>query len=236
LAFDYQVIRSKRKTLAIHVSHNQVLVRAPLRAPQYFIKDFISQKESWVLKKLAEQKQKAAEIFTFQHNSTILFLGQKTTLKIQKAKKNNVLLNNNELIIQSKYLNETDISDAANKHRKTQKLFENWLKQQAEDYMVPKVYSLADELGLGDRLSAVKFRKTKSKWGHCSSEGVIQFNWLIMMAPEPVVNYLIAHEVCHLAFMDHSRQYHALLGRACGDYQSARQWLRTNEHRLFFSS
>lgn len=236
MTFDYQIVRSKRKTLAIHVKHNQVVVRAPLKAPQYFIKDFIAQKEPWILKKLAEQKQKAAEIFAFEHHSTILFLGQKTILNIQKSKKNTVVLNDNELIIQSKYLVEADKIDEAHKHQKTQKLFENWLKQQAEDYMVPKTYSLANELDLGDRLSAVKFRKTKSKWGHCSSEGVIQFNWLIMMAPESVVNYLIAHEVCHLAVMDHSRQYHELLGRACGDYQGARQWLRENEHRLFFSS
>ena len=236
LDFEYQIIRSKRSTLAIHVRHKQVVVRAPLKTPQYFIMSFIAQKEPWILNKLAEQKQKASETFSFHHNATFLFLGQKTVFKLQKNDRNSVILNNNELLIQSKYLKESDKSDEAHKIQKTKKLFEDWLKQQAARHMVPKTYSLAEKLGLGERLSMVKFRKTKSKWGHCSSLGIIQFNWLIMMAPESVVNYLIAHEVCHLAFMDHSAQYHEFLGRACGDYQSARKWLRENEHRLFFSS
>lgn len=226
--FDYQVTRSKRKTVAIHVRHNQVEVRAPLRAPNYFIKSFVSQKEPWILKQLEKQKKKAAEVFSIKHHAEIPFLGKAKVLNFRNASQNKVFLDNDYLIIQGKNLNQSDDNNSA------KKLFENWLKKQAKNHMVPSTEALVNKLKLRERFKEVRFRKTKSKWGHCSAQGVIQFNWLIIMAPEAVVNYLIAHEVCHLVHMNHSAEYHTLLASVCDDYQESRLWLRQNEHRFLF--
>ena len=204
LTFDYQVTRSKRKTVAIHIRHNQVEVRAPFRVPNYFINNFVCQKESWVLKQLAKQQQRAAEVFSIENHAKIPFLGKAKILNFQTAAQNKVFLDKDHLVIQGK------------------------------NHMVPSTEALVNKLNLSDRLKAVRFRKTKSKWGHCSAQGIIQFNWLIMMAPESVVDYLIAHEVCHLVHMNHSAEYHALLASVCDDYQESRLWLRQNEHRFLF--
>lgn len=231
LVFDYQIKRSKRKTVAIHVYHNQVEVRAPLRTPHYFIKDFIAQKQDWILKQLAVQQQKSAEIFAIKHATSIPFLGQTKVLSFQTAAKNKVFLDNDKLVIQGKNVQQPDCTDTNNEAKK---LFEAWLKQQAKTHITPKTEALAKKLNLDDRLNAVRFRKTKSKWGHCTAEGLIQYNWLIMMTPEPVVDYLIAHEVCHLAHLNHSPQYYALLASVCEDYQLSCRWLRQHEHRFLF--
>lgn len=228
LTFAYQVTRSKRKTVAIHIRHNQVEVRAPFRVPNDFINNFVSQKEDWVLKQLAKQQQKAAEVFAIENHAKIPFLGKAKILNFQAAAQNKVFLDNDHLVIQGKNLSQAGNNNAA------KELFNNWLKKQAKNHMVPSTEALANKLNLSDRLKAVRFRKTKSKWGHCSTQGIIQFNWLIMMAPESVVNYLIAHEVCHLVHMNHSAEYHALLASVCDDYQESRLWLKQNEHRFLF--
>ena len=85
---------------------------------------------------------------------------------------------------------------------------------------------------VGLLISLVSFRKTKTKWGHCSTRGIIQFNWLIMMAPNEVIDYLVAHEVSHLVHMNHSTDYWRVVSSLCPNYKIHRDWLRENEHRF----
>ena len=88
--------------------------------------------------------------------------------------------------------------------------------------------------GTADRLTDLRYRKTKTKWGHCTREGVIQLNWQLMMTPEPVRHYLITHELCHLVHMNHSKRFWDLVERHCPNYFEAEQWLREHEHRFRF--
>jgi len=79
----------------------------------------------------------------------------------------------------------------------------------------------------------VSYRKTKSKWGHCCQDGTIQFNFLAMMAPREVINYLIVHECSHLKYMDHSKRFWAVVESICPDYREHREWLADNGHRFW---
>lgn len=229
--FDYQIKRSRRKSLAIHVKHQQVEVRAPAKLPTHFIEDFVASKQTWVHKKLAEQKVKFSEKINFNENSLIPFLGIERLLSYQFSNKNKVSLEGNHLLIELKH-SHNDIGEAIN--HKAKLIFEDWLKHQAKSYILPRSQKLSETLKLDKALKDVKFRKTKSKWGHCTANGTIQFNWQIMMTPEPVINYLIAHEVCHLAYMNHSPDYYDLLSKVCDDHKACSLWLRENEHRFLF--
>ncbi len=62
---------------------------------------------------------------------------------------------------------------------------------------------------------------------------MVQYNWLIMLAPANCVDYLIAHEICHLKHMNHSKTYWALVESVCPHYRESRRWIKANEHRLF---
>ncbi|WP_105103081.1 M48 family metallopeptidase [Microbulbifer pacificus] len=85
---------------------------------------------------------------------------------------------------------------------------------------------------LGLEFSSVKVRRTRSKWGHCTIRGELQYNWLVCLAPEPVVDYLVIHEVCHLRHHNHSRAFWDLVASLCPDYRTLRRWLKENGHRL----
>lgn len=80
----------------------------------------------------------------------------------------------------------------------------------------------------GRRAKAVRFRDTSSRWGSCSSTGVLSFSWRIMMAPPPIINYLVAHEVAHLTEMNHGPKFWKLCKELCPDTDRCKDWLKRN--------
>ena len=105
-----------------------------------------------------------------------------------------------------------------------------WLKFHAQDRLV----SACDhyESALGKRRSRLVLRDTRSRWGSCSAAGVLMFNWRLIMAPPEVLAYVAAHEVAHLAEMNHSDRYWAVLARLMPGYNAPRQWLRDHGNTL----
>lgn len=81
---------------------------------------------------------------------------------------------------------------------------------------------------LGRTVRAISLRDTRSRWGSCTAEGRLMFSWRLAMAPPEVLNYVAAHEVAHLAHMDHSDRFWATVGRLLPDYAPRRAWLRQN--------
>ncbi len=81
---------------------------------------------------------------------------------------------------------------------------------------------------IGKHAKAVRFRDTTSRWGSCTSDGVLSFSWRIMMAPAPVINYLVAHEVAHLKEMNHGPQFWKLCAELCPDTERCKSWLKRN--------
>jgi len=85
---------------------------------------------------------------------------------------------------------------------------------------------------LGVSPGKVTIRDTKSRHGSCSSRGNISISYRIVMAPPPVVDYLLWHELCHIRHPNHSREYWALVGQVMPDYAVHKQWLKDNSRRL----
>jgi predicted metal-dependent hydrolase len=81
---------------------------------------------------------------------------------------------------------------------------------------------------IGKRAKAVRFRDTSSRWGSCTSDGTLSFSWRIMMAPAPVIDYLVAHEVAHLKEMNHGPKFWKLCKELCPDTDRCRDWLKRN--------
>lgn len=81
---------------------------------------------------------------------------------------------------------------------------------------------------VGRRAKAIRFRDTSSRWGSCTADGVLSFSWRIMMAPPPVINYLVAHEVAHLREMNHGPKFWKLCEELCPDTERCKAWLKRN--------
>ena len=79
---------------------------------------------------------------------------------------------------------------------------------------------------LGRGYSAITLRDTRSRWGSCTAQGRLMYSWRLILAPPEVLDYVVAHEVAHLAQMNHSPAFWAEVERIYGDYAAPRSWLR----------
>lgn len=80
---------------------------------------------------------------------------------------------------------------------------------------------------LGRSFRAISLRDTRSRWGSCTSDGRLMFSWRLAMAPPEVLDYVAAHEVAHLAHMDHSPRFWAVVERLFPGHAAQRKWLKT---------
>ncbi len=85
---------------------------------------------------------------------------------------------------------------------------------------------------LGVRYARIAVRCQKSKWGSCSGKGNLNFNCLLLLAPEEVLDYVVVHELCHLREMNHSPRFWALVESVLPDCAARRQWLREHGEAL----
>ena len=106
----------------------------------------------------------------------------------------------------------------------------SFLKALARDRLAAASDRYAARIGRG--FGKLTLRDTRSRWGSCSSEGNLMYSWRLIMAPPQVLDYVAAHEVAHLAQMDHSPAYWAGLARLCPDYKAHKGWLAANGSSL----
>ena len=107
----------------------------------------------------------------------------------------------------------------------TQRLaLERWYRRAARDEIAPRAEHAAAAVGRG--YTALTIRGQRTRWGSCSSSGALSFNWRLLLAPEEVLDYVVWHEACHLAVMDHSPRFWALVERHLPGYREPRRWLR----------
>ena len=85
---------------------------------------------------------------------------------------------------------------------------------------------------LGVRVKAIRLRDQTSRWGSCSSTGMLSFSWRLVMAPPFVLDYLAAHEVAHLHEMNHGPRFWHLVESVCPETKQARAWLNREGLRL----
>jgi predicted metal-dependent hydrolase len=100
----------------------------------------------------------------------------------------------------------------------------DWLKRQAHLDLKSRVDMHAKRLGLQPKRLFVRDQTTR--WGSCSTSGALSFSWRLVLAPPFVLDYLAAHEVAHLAHMNHGPRFWTLVERAMPRHEVARNWLR----------
>jgi len=101
-----------------------------------------------------------------------------------------------------------------------------YLRAQAQVLLPARLRLLTEQCGL--RPTQVRLRDTKSRWGSCSSDGAIMLCWRLVMAPQEVQHYIIAHELAHLRHMNHGPDFWLLVDRLTPHRRQAEKWLHAN--------
>lgn len=102
----------------------------------------------------------------------------------------------------------------------------DFLKREARRDIEPLV--ARHTAAVGRKARRISFKDTSSRWGSCSADGNLSFSWRIVMAPPPVINYLVAHEVAHLKEMNHAPKFWKLCAQLCPDTERCKAWLKRN--------
>lgn len=228
LGFEFTIARSpRRRSISIEIRKAQVVVRAPMDAAQSLLMGFLHQKSAWVRAKISEQQQTLAiqpAPRIYGQGSEIPFMDETLTLVLGRGPRTAVARIDQCLhLILSPRSRLTD--DA-----QIRQLLSRWYQQQALNVLKRKTTALAQAMGLV--CTQISIKATRSKWGHCTSRGAIQYNWQILLAPEAIVDYLVAHEVSHLRHHNHSADFWALVARVCPTFKADRAWLKAEGAHL----
>lgn len=227
--FAFELVRSaRRRSISIEIAKAQVVVRAPYFVAKADIEKFVREKSLWVQQKLAQQEQQLSALptYNFANGSSLPYLGGQLTLVVHTQPKADVVRYGAQLLVI--LTSRSRLPD----EQQTKRLVCQWYQEQALTLLQAKTDAAVARLGA--KYAGITIKATRSKWGHCTAQGAIQYNWQILLAPEPIVDYLVAHEVSHLLHHNHSPAFWAVVGSLCPDYKKRRAWLKTHGMQLMF--
>lgn len=110
----------------------------------------------------------------------------------------------------------------------------DWLKAQAKAEITPRAHAKAEGLQnqANRRVGRITVRDTRSRWGSCAADGQLNFSWRLILAPEHVLDYVVAHEVAHLVHRNHGEAFWALTNGLTERMGEARAWLNAHGRSL----
>ena len=110
------------------------------------------------------------------------------------------------------------------------RLLEDWYLKESIKILKARTEELAQQMRV--QPYGITVKNYKSKWGSCTANNKISYNWRIIMAPDRIIDYLIVHELSHIIEPNHSKNFWYQVGNYCKDFQKKRKWLRENGHKL----
>ena len=208
--FNFTLIKKNVKNASIKITFEKhIIVTAPVQYSKSDINSLIIKKRNWIEKtflKLEATREKVS-----LKSDQILLFGKTYTKKLNPALKNKVVVNFN---------NETIDSDLNLGNKKIQN---EWYKLIANDYFPRRVNEIAKQHKL--EFNKITIRGQKTRWGSCSANKNLSFNYKLMKTPHFVIDYLIIHELAHTKYMNHSKSYWRFVGNIFPDYQRSEEWL-----------
>ncbi len=206
-----QSARARRISLRISGLDGRVTLTVPKRTRTAEALDFAREKESWIRRQLSTRPDRVDVAL----GVSVLIEGQDVDI-----------LQGNGRIVRRTDAGLLVPGDAARVGARVQA----FLKTTARERLAECCDFYAARLGRD--FSRLTLRDTRSRWGSCTSQGALMFSWRLIMAPPQVLEYVAAHEVAHLAEMNHSTAFWDVVRRIHGPYETPRQWLRQNGEQL----
>ncbi len=226
LGLHVEVVRSRRRTAALHIVGNELQVRVPQQVRDERIIEILQTKRSWISKKVAQLKEvQIPKPKEFVSGETFLFLGQNYRLKIQEGHQVGVELLDGYL------LTTVRTSDTGEKRKeKIQKYLQYWYRSSARERLIEKVDRYSKLIGVSSK--GLRLGSFKSKWGSCDSRSKLAFNWNLIKAPHAIIDYVVIHELCHIIQLNHSKLFWQEVEKYDPEYKEHRAWLKKHANEL----
>ncbi|SHE54639.1 hypothetical protein SAMN02745164_00662 [Marinitoga hydrogenitolerans DSM 16785] len=219
----YKIIKSRRKTLSIIIDETgEVLVKAPKWLPDFEIKKFVFDKRIWIVSKMMKFKEKPLIKRKYESGEEFLFLGKNYKLITIEG--------NYDIGIQDGFLYISLKKEFFDNTELKKTMILKWYKNEAKKIINRRLeyYSKLMKLKYGK----VYIRDQKTRWGSCSGKNNLSFNFRIIMAPMRKLDYIIVHELAHIVYKHHQKEFWDYVSIYCNDYQESKKWFRENGNKL----
>ncbi len=209
--------KARRLVLRLDIKNQGLVMTLPKRTGLSDALRFAESSRQWIVRTLSKQ----APVAPVVDGAHMLYQGHLHCLHFSGGRRGVVTASDSILHIPG---------DAAHAPRRLR----DYLKDQALKALsaASKKYALA----MGTRYARISIRDQKSRWGSCSSGGVLSYSWRLILAPDFVLDYVAAHEVAHLIEMNHGPRFWRLVLTHCPHARHAKQWLKAHGkdvHRYF---
>ena len=212
-----KIIRTKRKTLSLTINENaELVVRAPKRLSIEKIQDFINEKENWINRKKRLIENQIKDV-TSNHNK-LLYLGNLFPINVEQNASKELFFTGEEFIANSIEPDSLSLS------------IKKWYKNKFKEIALPRVAYFANKHNL--MVNQVRIKNQKTMWGSCSSKNNINLNYLLLMAPMGVIDYVIVHELVHTIHRNHSTDFWDSVESIMPEFQEHKRWLKKNGYKL----
>jgi len=216
-----KIIRTKRKTIALQITDNaNLIVRVPFEVSEQTIKNVIINHMDWIEKKkeniLARDPKFVKKEFV--KGEGFMYLGKYYKLSIVNKQNTPLVFNNNGFSLLRDYLPVA------------KKLFINWYKEKAYEKISERVEWYAKKRGFV--YNKINITDANQRWGSCSPKRNLNFSWRLIMAPLPVIDYVIVHELVHLEERNHTKFFWSKVKMLIPDYEKYKDWQKRNGYLL----
>lgn len=206
--------RARRYTLRYRAHTRDALLTLPPRASLKEGLRFAQSREQWLL----TQMRRSPALTVLEEGAAISVLGEALTLVREEGRRGLARREGDALLIPG---------DPAGFSRRAR----DWLKAELRREIIRLAYPKAGRIGRN--IHSITLRDMNSRWGSCGPKGDLTFSWRMVFAPHGALEYLVAHEVAHLAEMNHSPRFWAVVQTLCPDYRIWRTWLKEEGHQLY---
>jgi len=229
----YTLRKTRRKTIGISIDmKGEVRVSAPVGVSEKQICEAVQKKAGWIAKKVNEAIEMNSNVVLkeFVSGEKFSYLGKDYTLEVleKDSGKAEVRMKDDSVFV---YITR-GYSGESRKQAVKEALIK-WYRQRFSEVVSQRMEKYSLQLQVAPRRVVIKDQKTR--WGSCSQKGNINLNWRLIMAPLPVIDYVVVHELCHLKVMNHSKSFWKLVESILPDCYDRRRWLKINGKRLMIN-
>ncbi len=214
---EYIVVRSsRRRKLTISVERDRkVVVHAPDKASDEEIGRIVESKKRWILDKISHpQKYKSLPHppgKELVNGESALYLGRDYRIELSDR-------DGSEVEFAQKFL------VPGSTHTRRREALRRWYEACATEVILPRVQHYAKELGVN--CEEAKISDNRYRWGSCTKNGNVSFNWRLIKAPMMAINYVVVHELAHLLEPNHTARFWNIIRSQLASSDKARQWLK----------
>ena len=227
LAVDYELVRSRRRTMTFSVSNDGLSVRAPFGMSHHMIEAAVQEKGRWIVRKLGGMQQREAQVAALKMNwssgATLDYFGKPVQVVLSPEATTTQLIHSSDTS-DKKILQLAAPNNASEK--KIRDSTKQWLAEQATQHYTARMNHYAPLLGV--KWQNMSLSSANTRWGSAKADGSIRLHWRLIQFDASVIDYVVAHELSHLRELNHSPRFWATLASVMPDYEVAQRLLKAS--------